>query len=93
MLRDQPAGLVERAGLLEQAANLGEHGRRRFAVGDQLLELPAIVVRAALERKRPEHGRPAAQHVAAERELVKSSPCQSCKSFRIWNAMPKCLAS
>ena len=52
------------------AADLGEHRRRCFAFGDQLLQLPAIVVLQAFERQRPQHGRPAAQHVAAQRELV-----------------------
>ena len=70
MLVDQLERFLKRAGLLEQRANLLEHGGRRFALGDKLFELAAVVVLKPFERERPEHGRPAAQHVAAQRQLV-----------------------
>ncbi len=70
MRLDHPQRFFKSTGLLEHAADLGEHGRRCVALGDQLFQLPAITFLQAFERQRPKHGWAAAQHVAAERELV-----------------------
>ena len=47
-------------------ADRGKHGWRHHSVGDQLLQLVAITLLKAFERKRPEHSRSAAQHVPSD---------------------------
>src|SRR3954462_13447527 len=70
MLVDELERLRERAGLFEETANLGEHGWCRFSGGNKLFQFAPLVIFEPFERKRPEHGRPAAQYIAAQRQLI-----------------------
>src|SRR5262245_34776909 len=71
MLLHEGYCFIKHTGLFEQTANLGKNSGSGFARGNELLELAFVIVYQTFEREGPEHGRAAAEHVAAKRELVK----------------------